>query len=663
MFRLFVLCLSIFFVACNQKPGITNPEQYNSELNSTLLRADPVYLNMLEKQSLLRQTPEKIRIVSGSNLAWRNPSSATLKSEFLKLSPAWFYANPTHFKKEQYQNYLESFLFSGPASLKKFGINAILLSPISQFDFNINIDFNGQHIESSQYNKNSSSVSFNFDEQIINLSQYKSLQSSMLVGGDMLSPSLGYGPDFILALNAVRDYPGLFVMTELPKKLWQYFPIKNTSNDIYEPYIISNNNDKTLLIEHGIIPKSFARDYLPSATKSNFAISSPIRGIDSIERRWVYRFVKNADTALLNYSDPSLNAQKLFSASIIQQVGVFRQALIGIKISDLWGQEVVNTSSNLSTSKLAEPALSALSTWNKAIHNYGAWSIIREAFPMELIPLLQGEGTDFVADTVFMPEFEKALLSENAENLKQNIQKALDLNIDFAALWHGSPDSYDGYFSERFFNSPTSMALAAKAAKISQQEVNNLQELIKLPSALQENDNLLKKYDNAKEIQYSYLAFQSLISGLPIITAYDLLGIIPKGNLPSFSLTSRQNPKNQEGIVLHDILPVQLRDKNSLASRLQNIFSIREQYNIGNTELIAIAETNSKIFAVILQNEQGKNYLCAMNISSESTQTELGLHKQFLGAKNLFNSNSYQIFKTKFKQNFKPWQIKFFELY
>ncbi len=661
---IFLLCL-IFFISCTpQSVQVKKPRNTEQKIE---FRADPIYLNWLEKQSLLRQAPEKIRIVSGSNLAWLNPtiqqSELFVKNEFFELSPAWFYTNPLHFDKIFSQTYLQSFLESrAPQSLNTLGINSIFISPLSEYNLitKLNIDDS-----LSTQNQNSASLSYDLSEQIANPRQYFGLQEKMIIGSEMLKPSLGFGADFILALHGVRDYPGLFMMTELPREFWDKFPSpKGEAENIVNPYIL-DKSEIAFLSEQNILPKAFVRDYFNS---SGYALSTIIRGFDSLERRWIYRFVNNAQSAVLNYSDPSLTAQKLFSASIIQQVGILRQALIGINVSDLWGQEVLgqlDEQIDFQDLNLGEPALSALTAWNKAIHSYGAWSMLVEAFPINLIPALQNCNTDFVADTVIIPSLEQALLSGTADKLKQDFSKALDLGIDFSALWRGSPDIYQSQFLEKYFESPNSMSLAAKVAQINQNEIRQIQKILSYPEELQSNNALLKKYKMAKNIQSSFLTFMTILPGLPFLSAHDLRGIIMENEtFPSYSLNENPNEKSEDNIFWHQPLEKQLLDKKSLASSLKKVFHLRQENQIGSAQIQGILKTGPEIFGVNMKNFEGENYLLLINISSKKVYTNINIQdkKIFNSAKELFINYSNKINQNNFRTNFNPWQVKFFKL-
>ena len=68
------------------------------------------------------------------------------------------------------------------------------------------------------------------------------------------------------------------MMQEIPRELWEFLPSNDTtktfSPKIASPEILS------ILIQHGIIPQNFYRDFTKNLAPSGFAISNEIIGYD-----------------------------------------------------------------------------------------------------------------------------------------------------------------------------------------------------------------------------------------------------------------------------------------------------------------------------------------------------------------------------------------------
>ena len=663
---------------------------------STLLRADPRFINWLEKESLYRHAPDLIGIVTGTSLAWRASSSTPQKANILASSPAWFYAHPRHMYKRNNATHFGEFLQSkSPQSLKKMGIGALYFSPTAAYslDTQLHLDVlnNGQKsIQNITPNDAENAIiSYAFAESIGSKTEYQRIeQIPMIIGGDMLEPAIGIGPDFLLALRAVREYPGLFMMTELPQELWEQFPeaqkekiqTQHTTRQSYHesqtkhstafsPHILSKS-EKEILIQQGIIPPFFARDFFPDANEHGFALTNPIRGFDSAERRWVYRYAKTPYKPLLNMADPSLSAHKLFTASIIQQIGILHQPLIGVSIADLWGQESFHASqeqnkiTDFASEQFSAQALFTLELWNKSIHNYGSWAFVRDAFPMEYIPLLLAKNSDFVADTIFMPALEKSFLAGNATAMKKDVQNAMDLNIPFSSLWHGSADTYQKEFLMDFFSMPSSMSLASHVVKITEQEAKLIQKMLTMPDAMQNEKQLLAKYKNAKKIQFAHIAFPTLLPGLNFISGHDIRGTIASdNNLPQYSLT--KNSIATTNIMLNKNLDSQRADRNSLLSKLKPIYAYRQENRLGEAKILAILKTKDEVFGVLMQAPTKKYYITIINTSAKNINTQVNIpykQKNFTNISNTLKPLAIHPTNNSFPLDLQAWEVRCFEL-
>ena len=65
--------------------------------SSGLLRANPGYIQWLERQSLLRKAPELTAIVTGSSLPWNAPSTVADVGPLLERADMWLDFAPFFF--------------------------------------------------------------------------------------------------------------------------------------------------------------------------------------------------------------------------------------------------------------------------------------------------------------------------------------------------------------------------------------------------------------------------------------------------------------------------------------------------------------------------------------------------------------------------------------
>lgn len=155
-------------------------------------------------------------------------------------------------------------------------------------------------------------VALRFAEQVGNDEAYHALaaragQYGIQLGGDLLPAAPGQGPDFFLATQAVRDYPGAWMMSEVPRELWPELPLSATSAAVpprahpgnqYSPLSGTRltNQALALCIERGLLPASLARERLaamwnnPELAPGGWAITDEVIGADGTLRRWLYRY-------------------------------------------------------------------------------------------------------------------------------------------------------------------------------------------------------------------------------------------------------------------------------------------------------------------------------------------------------------------------------------
>ena len=435
---------------------------------SDLPRADSRYIGWLEKESIFNASPEKIKIVSGTQFAWNFSSSKHDKHNILAVTPLWLQINPFNLKHKD-QTPLK-IINNNSALLKKAQIFGLYLYPNKNAGFE-----NLYSIENTNEAEQHSPVSLSISNDIGTEKEYYALEANAIQpAGNILPFSLGVGSDFLLALHNVREYAGLFMMLEIPKELWSVLPAQTDENS-FSPSALTKEQFQRLK-EIGLIPNHFYRDFFDGFPKSGFAASNEILGYDGVTRRWLYRYVNSPYTPVLNVYDPSFQTQRMLQASIIQEIGILKQGLVSVSVQDIWGQESIENSAarqNSSPLKNHHPALSALETINRAVHGYGAWTFCRDNFPPDHMKSLQNAQTDFVADTLLMPALEQALSQEKNTPLLQAFQVLQEQKIDEQSLWHGTQRCFS--FSPYAYPALTQFIL--KKANITRQECSILKKM------------------------------------------------------------------------------------------------------------------------------------------------------------------------------------------
>lgn len=624
----FLVCLCFLISACQSTKSHTH------SADASLPRADNRYIGWLEKESIFNASPEKIKIVAGTQFAWNFSTAKHEKKNILAVSPVWLQINPYRIANQD-QVPLKTFL-NNSKLLKDAQIQGLYFYPTKDASFEDLHDAANDN-RSKQY----SPVSLSLSNEIGTAKELTQLGSAQIyTAGNILPVSLGIGSDFLLALHGVREYPGLFMMTEVPKELWHILP-QTEKGSSFRPIPLSDA-ELLPLKEAGIIPHGFYRDFFPDFPKSSFALSNEIIGYDGAARRWLYRYVNNPYTAVLNFYDPSFQTQRILAASIIEEIGLLKQGIVSVSVQDIWGQEsmqdTITAKTVISALNYPQPGLFTLESINRSVHGYGAWTFCRDAFAPELIKLLQNAQTDFVADTLIMPALEQAFLQENNAPLMAAFKFLQEQKIDEQSLWHGSHSS--------FFNTPYAYASLTKflmhKTAVSEQDCSMLKKMQDNPLFRENNHNLYQKFALAGQLQTAFLGCQSLLPGLNIIELQDIIGVTKEEeNYAPFQHSTNTN------ILLFGSLSEQINKSSSSIDKLQTIWKLRQEKALHSAKIHTIFQSqNTKTFALSLETPAKQKLLICLNLSAKpqqltlKTKTSLGTFNKVLKPYELY----YQFF-------------------
>lgn len=343
--------------------------------DTTLPRIAPSHVHWLQKQSMLAEAPELIAQVSQSERLWLQPSRPNRHTVLLEAAPNWLLASrlpPPQFLSAANQL----------PTIRRAGYRGLYLGETGEKP---DIWHNGKPPLKP--------ASLHFDPAFGSDADYdllaqKAAADKIELGSAILGAATGMGPDFFLQARAASGYAGLHAMLPVPKEDWQLLP--TTSEWEAVPLSTATLRD---LAARGIIPQRLARDQLPWAAPSGWAVTGEIRGTDGLPRRWLYRYAGNPSQPVLAWHDPSGLADQIFSGSIIRTTGILGQALSGLSLEALMGLEPGDTPS-------LSPGMAALAHLSAQIHRYGGWSLQTDALPLSAIePVLKG-GTDFCRDDI-----------------------------------------------------------------------------------------------------------------------------------------------------------------------------------------------------------------------------------------------------------------------
>lgn len=431
LFVLSLVLLSLSLAGCaGQAPRKDQPVLSGG--SGTLGRADPGFLQWLERQSLLGAAPEAAVVVSGSEIGWRAPGSPPVPSLLLTEADMWLSVEPrlllTGGKRSALEELAQPPVFE---ALRACGIRGVYLRAAAEagavWGYDRAATTTGNDITGHGFAEDVGT-----EEDFSRLAHTAS-KSRTLLASDLVPAATGLGPDFFLAARGVRDYPGLYCAIEIPRDLWGLLPPPEGE----WRGVALDASQTSALVERGILPARLARDALVWAATGGWASTGEVRGADGTLRRWVYRFHQKPGRPVLNWNDPSATARRTLSASAIRQVGLRRLPLVGLEIAPLAGQEAGGAT--VSTAPLPEAARSL----GREVRRYGGWTWMRDMLPFADLQDIMPDGPDFATSPVTTTTVEHALLTEDASALRDCIDSALESGLEFRRFVNTLP-SADG---------------------------------------------------------------------------------------------------------------------------------------------------------------------------------------------------------------------------
>lgn len=406
-----------------------------------LPRADPGYLQWLERQSMLGATQELTGQVSGTDLIWRNSASARRVPMLLAAAPNWFDVNPHTLNTGEpafralTQPGLDAFLVQA-------GFGGLFLSPTGEKG-DIWSDHAAAVMPDAAAEQGDNVTSLRADPSLGSGQDFSRLAESMdrahmQMGGELPPAATGLGPDFILQARRASRFDGLYAMISVPTKDWGALPATAGEWDCLplRPAAIAE------LRRRGVIPEPLRRDGLDWTTPGGWAVTGEVRGADGQVRRWVYRYSGNALRPVLLWQDPSGQARRIFSAAVIRHTGLQQQTLAGLRLEPLMGLDTLAEGHNFDRTDPAAmvPGLEALETLAGEVHRYGGWVVQDDILPPALTRPILASAVDFSRDGITQAGAAYALLSGDAAPLATLLRNALSAGVDQSRLARGLRD-------------------------------------------------------------------------------------------------------------------------------------------------------------------------------------------------------------------------------
>lgn len=393
----FLLVLAL--AACARK----KPEEIR------LPRADPGYLQWLERQSMAGMAPSLAAQVSGSERMWLQSSAGNRPDVLLAAAPNWLWLEPAEGGR-LFADIADKKL---PSVLAGAGVTGLFLASTSE----------KAAIWTDPGAANELGASFNFDAAAGSAEDFERLaaqaeKDGIQLGGELPGAATGLGPDFMLQARQAPRHGGLYAMLPVPEREWKFLP---RAAGAWDCKVVE---DIAPLVESGLLPDRLAREGWAWASPGGWAATGEVMGADGVTRRWIYRYSSNPYCPVFLWQDPSGLARQVLSAAIIQQTGLRGQTLTALGIEPMLGLEPAGAPD---MEQALSPGLGAANAMAEEIHRYGGWAILEDALPPPVLRLALTGAVDFFQDGQSAILAEQAMDSGNPEALAGHLQAVMRL--------------------------------------------------------------------------------------------------------------------------------------------------------------------------------------------------------------------------------------------
>lgn len=397
------------------------------------MRADPGYVQWLEKQAMLRAAQDMSRIVSGTGIPWVSPYVVPRPKALLAEAPVWLTVHPASLLTADNVSLFRT--LAHPEfwrQAEKLGIRGLLAAPVRESGGIWGYDVSGTQALGAD------TVQYAFSRYAGTEDEFRLLTRAAnkagAIAGDLLVPAAtGRGADFFLSARAKPEYQGIYCMLEVPKDLWPLLPETKTQ---WQAEALSENATQVLR-EKRFLPAPRVRDALgyPLAP-FGWAATGEIRGMDGISRRFVYLFCESPARPVLNWTDPAAGARRVLSGAVIQQVGTLGVAFSGISVAPFIGLEPAGGPVDQSVQNAAATARDAAEQLAQEVRRYGGWTFLTDALPLPMLAELLQAGPDVAVDHAGSVSAQAALLTGDATMLRESLMAMQALGIGPERLVH-----------------------------------------------------------------------------------------------------------------------------------------------------------------------------------------------------------------------------------
>jgi trehalose synthase len=391
------------------------------------------YVTWLVEQSMLHDAQALATQLSGQGSMWQNPFAHPDPRAAVERAAVWFTAYPLSFITRSGASFLSG--LAEPELWRAFqeiGIDAVHTGPVKLAG-----GINGWSPTGS-VDGHFDRISMQVDPMFGTEDQFRALcavagEHDGTVIDDIVPGHTGKGADFRLAEMGYQDYPGIYHMVSIDPRDWHMLPDVPEGRD----YANLDIESEAKLQAAGYIIGKLQRVifYEPGVKETNWSATRVVRGIDGVERRWVYLHYFKAGQPSINWLDPSFAGMRLVIGDALHSLADLGSGALRLDANGFLGVEKSaedrpGWSEGHPLSEAANQLISSM------VRKMGGFSFQELNLTMDDIKTMGESGADLSYDFVNRPAYHHALAMGDTEFLRLTMNQALSLGIDSASLVH-----------------------------------------------------------------------------------------------------------------------------------------------------------------------------------------------------------------------------------
>ncbi|HEX3691699.1 MAG TPA: hypothetical protein VHV28_18505, partial [Solirubrobacteraceae bacterium] len=267
------------------------------------------YVKWLTEQSMLHDAQALATQLSGQGSMWQNPFAHPDPRAAVERAAVWFTAYPLSFITRGGESFLSGLADDALwRAFQEIGIDGVHTGPVKLAG-----GINGWS-PTSTVDGHFDRISMQVDPMFGTEDQFRALcvvagEHNGTVIDDIVPGHTGKGADFRLAEMAYQDYPGIYHMVSIDPQDWHMLPDVPDGRD----YVNLDVESETKLQAAGYIIGKLQRVifYEPGVKETNWSATQVVKGVDGVERRWVYLHYFKAGQPSINWLDPSFAGMRL----------------------------------------------------------------------------------------------------------------------------------------------------------------------------------------------------------------------------------------------------------------------------------------------------------------------------------------------------------------